>query len=172
MAKLPAALNAALEFEEEGKKYYTQKAAAAKDPLTQKLFQTLAEDESRHAERILEIHAAISNSGPWPATVLSPHRNLEQEMRDFFSSGQTALESKAEPLEGYAFAMEMEKKGIAMYAKQVQEAQDEMEKAFFHALVEEERGHLEAIQNVYYYLSNSEDWYAEEESKRWNWMNL
>ncbi len=68
--------------------------------------------------------------------------------------------------------MEMEKKGIKAYNDFLNQTDNEAEKKFFVRLIEEEKKHLEALENVYSYITATGDWLKDEESKTWNWMNI
>ena len=46
------------------------------------------------------------------------------------------------------------------------------EDEFFTGLKAEEGKHLEAIENVFFYLERTGDWFASNEDRVWNWMNL
>lgn len=168
----PKALKAALEFEDKGKNFYLKTANAAADPLSQRLFNTLAGDEERHAERIREIYAALDKNQPWPVHTPAAQGRLEREIRGFFDSNRGALNRETQQIEGYEFAIKMELTGIELYTKFARETDDPQEKSFFEALLVEERSHLEALRNVHFFLTQPGDWYEQDESRRWNWMNL
>ena len=36
----------------------------------------------------------------------------------------------------------------------------------------EENDHLTVIENVYFYLTRTGDWFASQEDRVWNWMNM
>lgn len=168
----PDALKVALEFEEKGRVFYDKTARQSEDALSQKLFSTLAQDEITHAERIREIFQSLEHGGAWPPVSAQRAQSLEGEIHGFFNLHRQNLRKTAEPLEGYEFAMNLEKTGIEIYEKFSKETGNPQEKKFFLALIEEEKQHLEAIQNVYFFLSQTGDWNEQEESRRWNWMSL
>ncbi len=166
------ALKTALDFEEKGRNFYTKTAATVTDPLSQKLFQTLASDEVKHAEKINAIYQALSKDQPLPEGNPVHQAHLEEHVKAFFEDHKSALSKGASNLEGYEFAMEMEKTGIDMYEKFAGQTEHEGERTFYQFLIKEEREHLEALKNVYFFLTDSGDWLQEDESKHWNWMNL
>ncbi|MDD3926690.1 MAG: ferritin family protein [bacterium] len=163
------ALNAAIELEQSGYVYYREVAEKTENPLTARLFSSLAAQELEHIQRARELYAA----GGEPA-VHSSSMNLEADVKRFFGqfSKEQRQDWKMDNAEAYERAMELEKQGYDMYAKFAAEARDEREAAFFKALQREEEGHLEALENVYAYFAQSKDWQHEDERTTWNWMNL
>ena len=73
---------------------------------------------------------------------------------------------------GYELALKMEREGYAAYQEFLKNAATAEEKEFFSFLVAQEKQHIDAIANVYAYLTGSEDWLQNDESKTWNWMNF
>ncbi|NLU10267.1 MAG: ferritin family protein [Tepidanaerobacter acetatoxydans] len=164
-------LKTALKFEENGYQFYTKISEEIKQPLAKRLFESLAIQEKDHAERIKEIYNNMQDGSNVEPTA-RPKYSLEPEVKKIFY--ELDKEKKKIPLdniEGYKLAMEMEKKGYNMYKEFTEKSKDKREKEFFRLLMEEEKEHLTSLDNVYRFLTGTEDWYAEEESKVWNWMN-
>jgi erythrin-vacuolar iron transport family protein len=168
----PKSLSVALDFEEKGRRFYVKTASEVTHPLSKTLFQALAEDEVRHAERIHAIYTALTEGRSWPDPSLGVGHRLEAELKAFFETHRAALGEKTTNLEGYEFAMKLERTGVELYTKFAQEAADPKEKSFFEALAAEERGHLAALDNVHAFLTRPGDWLQDDESHHWNWMNL
>ncbi|MCM8820754.1 MAG: hypothetical protein NC932_02230 [Candidatus Omnitrophica bacterium] len=155
----------AKEFEKNGAKFYIDKGLKAKNIITKKLLYTLAKQEIEHLEAIENfiIKGQYVENGK--------DMDIETEMKYFFASlkRKDKLEDR---LHVYSMALEMEKKGYLQYEKFYKEADDEKEAKFFKFLMGEEKNHIDAIVNVYSYISDTGDWFQKEESKAWNWMNL
>lgn len=165
------ALKNAIRFEEDGYAFYKDIAEKTSQPLAKRLFESLALQEKEHKERILEIYEAKSERREWQLENPA-HTSLEDEVKALFE--ELDDEKKRIPLdhiEGYRLAMEMERKGFNMYRKYADEAKTPEEKAFFETLMKEEGEHLSSLDNVHRFLTGSEIWYSEDESKVWNWMN-
>lgn len=156
----------ALEFEKNGAIFYINMGLKAGNIITKKLFYTLAGQEIEHLENI---ESFIINEQY--NKVERNEDEVENEIRSFFGSlnKKNRLEHN---LDVYNMALEMEKKGYLQYEKFYNEAKNEKEKEFLKFLMAEEKKHMEAIINVYSYLSETDDWFQKEESKVWNWMNL
>jgi len=98
---------------------------------------------------------------------------LEFVIRAFFHEAKKDESIKlADNVKGLELAMQMEKKGYAMYEQFLAKAKDANEKLFYKELLKQENSHYEALANVHLYLTQTSDWFTDEESKVWNWMNL
>ncbi|ADL07004.1 DUF892 family protein [Thermosediminibacter oceani] len=163
------ALEKALNFEKEGFEFYKKIAAEMQNPLAKRLFESLAEQEKEHMKKIKEIYESLdfAASSNQPATAAG----IEEELKKiFFELEESRRKMPLDHLEGYKLAMEMEKKGYNMYREFTQTAASESEKKFFEALMQEEKEHLNSLDNVYRFLTDTPTWYSEEESRVWNWM--
>jgi len=154
----------AKEFEKYGANLYIEMGIKSENLITKKLFYSLAKQEIEHLETIEKFVL----SGDYKT---EKSEMIEDNLKKFFTElkEKNKIESN---IEGYKMALEIEKKGYFQYEKFYKEAKDEKEKKLFKFLMEQERLHLEAIINVYSYLTETGDWFEKEESKIWNWMNL
>jgi rubrerythrin len=167
---LKDALQASLGLEQKGYDHYQKALADAKNPLTQKLFTTLAEQELEHMRRIRELFEE-GEKETTAATI--PGEALEMVVKEIFDSFSKDDRSDwdIDVASGYEHAMHLEQESIDMYSSFTSESADASEKDFFQALKEEEVKHLTALQNVYHYLKATSDWFESTESETWNWMN-
>ncbi len=163
-------VQAAINFERRGVNFYLELASQTKNRLGRRLFYSLAGEEISHILTIedmaqqLEERKIISSE--------SSGEKLEGKIRNYFQSlaREKLIENRMDNLEGYEMAMQIENQGYEMYKNFQAEAGSEYEKNFFTRMMEEERKHYEALQNVYYYLKSPDDWFSESESRVWNWM--
>ncbi len=168
--QFPEVIQQALDFEEKGASYYQNKAKEAKNPLVKRLFLSLAVEENEHQMRIHEIYQAMKTGQDFPEA--STGHSLEDSIRDFFKSLSQSELKLEDNVEALTVAMDLERTGYAMYQDAADKSSTNAEKEFFKAMQKEERDHLTALENVYYFLTDTEDWFANEEAKVWNWMNL
>ncbi|MCX7916916.1 MAG: hypothetical protein N2589_02160 [bacterium] len=157
-------INFAKEFEKEGAIFYIDLGMKADNLLTKKLFYTLGKQEIEHLE-------AIENFIFSKEYKIEKEVNVEEEIENFFNGlrDRTKIENQ---IKGYETALDLEKKSYSHYEKLYNSSKSPEEKNFYKFLMEQEKQHMEAIINVYSYLSETEDWFQKEESKVWNWMNL
>ncbi|HOJ39993.1 MAG TPA: ferritin family protein, partial [bacterium] len=157
-------LRQAVKFEKEIALFYLEKGAGAENLLVQKLFLELAKQEIDH---LGFIQAMVQTSSQ---TTL-PGNNLETAIKDFFTRFQPELLKKeATSTQALVTAMELEKAGLAMYQQFLQAATGE-EKELFDKILAYEQQHLASLENVHFYLTGTGDWWQQDESRRWNWMN-
>ncbi len=99
-------------------------------------------------------------------------QDVEAVMKEFWEKA-SKVELKKEPgdLSGYSLAMEMEEKSIQAYQEFLHNSNDDKEKKYLLMVIEEEKKHLDALRNVYYFFTQTGDWFQQEEGKIWNWMN-
>lgn len=166
-------LEFALGMETQGVGMYLKLAVRTSNALGKKLFYSLAGEEIDHARKIDTIVSGISSSAGWESVKERTLPSVSVTLKNFFTkNSHLNLKKDQGNLEGYRIAMEMEKESYAAYENYYRGAKTEAEKGFFRELLAQEKEHLDALTNVYSYLTDTEDWLQENESKVWNWMNL
>jgi rubrerythrin len=166
-------LEFALQLEVKGTALYMKLATAAENPLSKKLFYSLAAEEIAHAAKVDEIFHRLQHNEGWETIRSKNLPSLASELKSFFQrSSRAELLRGAANVAGYELAMNMERKGYKAYSDFHAQAVDATEKAFFKELMAQEKEHLDALANVYSYVTQTDDWLQEEESRVWNWMNL
>lgn len=166
-------LQFALEFEQKGAQMYLELAAQTENPLGKKLFYSLAAEEVDHARQIDLLAAQLkdnSGKGLLDSVSLPP---VTEVIKTFFTtSDKSSLKGNVSNVAGYEHAMNMEREGFAAYKEFAASSATSAERSFFERLMEQEQGHLDAIANVYSYLTGTGDWLQGDESQTWNWMNI
>jgi len=159
-------LEDALLFEEQGAQLYKKLAGEAKTELSKKLFSSLAEQEVYHIQVIKSFVAkAVIKKVEFDS--------LEESIKKLYQSlSKEMLGKDLSQIAGLEKALQLERDGYALYKKAAAEAKTSEDKEFFEYLMSMEDGHYEALANLYYYYTESDKWFAEDESKTWNWMNL
>ncbi len=168
MAVSKESLEMAIDFEREGYDYYTDHKVDAPNPFVEKVLDRLAERELEHIDAIKEIV-----EGKKVADVEFDTVDIEQTTKDIFNEFSKSEQEgwKDEKVTVYDHAIELEEKLAGLYRDLAGETEDEEEKEFFTALMQEEDKHFETLQNVFYYLTDHERWMAESEGEVWGWMN-
>lgn len=166
-------LEFALDFEINGTVLYLKLAKKTKNILGKQLFYSLASQEIDHAKRADEIYEMVKENKGWEAAGERNLPSVEFALKDFFKKAKKInLKRDAKNLSGYKIAMEMEEKGYNAYNKFYNNSNNDSEKNFFKQLMTQEKEHLDSLRNVYYYLTETGDWFQENESKIWSWMNI
>ncbi len=157
-----------LDFEKKGAVLYMDLARQTRNPFGKELFYLLAGEEVQHAMKADALYSKIK-----PAEHETDLPYVEEELKAFFAEVKPGkLDPSVDNVKAYEAAMKMEREGYKAYEGFRDNAATPEEKEFFKMMLGEEKKHLDAIANVYYYLTNAGDWLQEEESKVWNWMNI
>jgi len=154
------AMKDAVKMEEDGLTFYQKAAQAAKTPGTREIFDYLAESEKYHIKRIRELYERLEKDPTWTEGMcawVQPHQrpNVFTEAMAQASAGQ----GEAEDIKALEVGIAMEEKSIAYYQKLAQAATDPLERRLFLSLVNEERGHYNALVDYRNYLIDPADWY-------------
>ncbi len=165
-------LSTAVDLERRGHEYYSEHAEKTENPLARRVLLTLAEQELEHIEVLEELAGGETDTAELETSGRSDDiESAAREVFERFTEEEIAgweLEDKGV----YERARQMEIMSIRLYSEMAEETDDESERDFLLQLVEEERRHLDSIDNVQFYLESPGDWLSMEESKRWNWMNM
>ncbi|MDO8735173.1 MAG: ferritin family protein [Elusimicrobiota bacterium] len=166
-------LEFALDFEIKGTLLYLKLAKNTRNILSKQLFYSLGSQEIDHAKRVDEIYEMVKENKVWEVIGKRNLPSVEFALKDFFEKAKKInLKRDIKNLSGYKIAMEMEENGYSAYNNFYNNSKNESEKKFFKQLMEQEKEHLYSLKNVYYYLMNTGDWFREDESKIWSWMNI
>lgn len=159
------ALEVALTNEQREAEFYLKNAERTADPLGKKMFQTLAEDEREHYQRILALHDKLQEGGKWPSSL--PLEVKGTQVRDVLKSVvekvDQAPETRTDDMEAVKIAIEFETKGEAHYKKLRQAADDPVEKEFYGMLESIEREHRLSLEDTLEYFTDPEGWFQRQE---------
>jgi rubrerythrin len=151
---LASALERALRFESEGKRFFTAAAAKSADPFAKQVYLLLAKMETKHMEDILAIARKLEDEGKFPKVSTAPH---DARMRLFRREHSRIRKEKiisGEAADGMRRALAFEAMGREMYARMSKDATNPQEKRFFKLLAGEEDSHFNII---YEYLDFIEE---------------
>ncbi len=152
-------LEYAIQLERDGQAYYKQLAAATKNPLGSRMFESLAADERRHEEVLLGVarKAKVELGGDLPKQrLVTLFATVGEELRKQLDAGATdtaAIEK----------ALAMEHASIALYRKQAEAAAGDADRALYRRLVEEENQHADILRNCLTYLDKTGQWFLWDE---------
>lgn len=172
MGKIPSALKISIDFEKRGVGLYLQLAAKTKNPLARRLYYELAQQEIQHIIMFDNIYEDLKRDNKWPRWTVEEGEKLEYIVKGYFRAVKKDPAVRVgDNIKGLELAMEVEKKGYAMYEKFLAKATDNNEKIFYKELLKQENAHYEALANIHFYLTQTGDWFTDEENQVWNWMN-
>jgi rubrerythrin len=158
--EMEEALGKALEFEKKGQKLYTEAAENTDNPVVEKTFNYLAEQEMHH---INEIEGFIDHHKPDVELKGDQMSGVQEFFKTTTSQFKEKLELSDDDIEAHEAALDLEKTAYEFYKEQKDKAEDEDTKGFFEFLIAQEKAHYALIEKTYDYIKNPEAWYAEEE---------
>jgi rubrerythrin len=154
----------ALEFEDEGHRFYARSAEETGDPLGREMFRFLAGEEMKHIAKLRSVEQKLTKDEAWESlaekgiaaerwNIRSVAQGLAQEMRlrsaiGADTSGQKALE----------IAEELERRGKAFYENAWRRIRDQAGRDLFAFLEREEEEHLRVITATREYFENPRGW--------------
>jgi rubrerythrin len=144
--KSPAsALERALRFETEGKRFFTAAAAKSVDSFAKHVFLLLAQLETKHMEDIQAIARKLEEEGKFPKVSSTPHDSRMRLFRREHSRIRKEKVISGEAVDGMRKALAFEAEGREMYLRMSKAATNPQEKRFFKLLAGEEDSHFNII---------------------------
>ena len=155
------ALKTALDNEQKGQDIYKEAANKTKNPIVEKTFRYLADQEAVH---IKDIKKYLETK-----EIESKEESLEKPQA-FFSMTVKEFKDKTElsddDIKAHETALELEKKAHAFYKEQHDKVSDEELRKFLKWLMDQENAHYVLIQKTYDFIKDPVHFYSEEEA----WM--
>ncbi|MBN1755857.1 ferritin family protein [bacterium] len=150
------AIKTAINMEKEGQAFYESWSQKSKDPLAQKMFRKLAEEEKEHLATFQKIFDVLTGSREWREVV---HKSAFQPAITVFDK---ALEKKGNiaptELEALNAAMTAEREAIQYYGKISDDTDDPTGKEILNKIKSEEEYHYDLLQSQYDYLTKTGFW--------------
>lgn len=159
----------AMQLEDDGRQYYLQATARARNPLAKNTFQWLAEQEQQHKQYFVAYYQIMEEQHDWPpmSQIGVSTQAARQEAARIFQQALTQIEEGVpediELSELYDGAMELERKSIDLYRTEAERATEHNAREFYEFLTEQERGHLNLLATTLEYLDHPDSWYLTEE---------
>ena len=160
-AEALAAIETAIQIEENGLAFYSEMAVQVDNPQAKKMFQTLARDEVAHKKLFERVRQELQESGRWlsaaEVTALSP-RTMRPAV---FPVGEAVagVEVPQRELAALQRGIQAEEESIAFYSQQKDLIDDPAAQEMFDYLIEQEKGHRTILQGEYDYLTNTGFWF-------------
>jgi rubrerythrin len=142
-------LEEAIRFEMDGREFFLKAAEKSKSYFAKLIFETIAEEELGHIKRVKDIYeqSAISEKQAF-TPMASEKSNLENVFQQAKKNIDQTLITNPDELEAIRLAIQLEIKGHEFYKHLAEVAQNELEKAFYHQLAEEESRHFSILHQV------------------------
>lgn len=159
-------LNKAIAFEEEGMRFFSDRAENAPSTLERNIFRSLAKDEAGHKVHLMKLRDELVRTKDIDSLQEEdhPHRTPREIFEESLAAAQDPYSPEADELEILRGAMEVEKRGYAMYATAAQDVESTKARELFEHLAAEEQNHYQLLHNTYDYMANPEAWHGFDES--------
>jgi len=150
-------LSAGMEKERAAHDFYVEAAGKTGNPLGRKMFQRLAEDETKHEDLL----KSWSDGGACPVGA-----DLGGVDPDFIKKGRQEAAEAIQPgtgdLEALEFGCNMERQAIEFYESGARQADDEASRDLLLRLKAEEDKHLALLTDLYEYMKDPNLWSVRE----------
>jgi rubrerythrin len=155
---------AALEMKEKMKSFYSDAAGKCGDRVGTETFQMLRDMEQKHLERLQQIYADLSQGGSTVDAcrfydIEAPDR--AEVMRKLKQKRQAVPEACLDDVAAIESGMELESKGVDMFAARLKEASAPAEREFLNHMIAEERSHYILLADLKFYYLDTEHWLME-----------
>ena len=164
------ALEAAIKFEEDGRKFFLDASEKTKQKYGKLMFRSIADAELEHIEEIREVYDSLTKTDDWPDrpalfTAKAALKNIFEEAREQLDQN---VKAETDDIEAVKMAREYEEKGLRFYQGLADRAKVLIEKKFYQQLAYEERGHLLIFQDMHEYFIDPVHWFSEKEKLHWD----
>ena len=158
-------LSSAITFEEDGRNLYLECIKKTKHPWGKSLFQSLADDELKHIERLKETFEVLTISQEYtkdflPLAAEKQWKNIFEKARGKIDAVVKATTTDIEALE---LGIDFEKKGMKYYKKLSEESKNPLEKKFYQILAQEENRHFLILKDSQELLADPASWFERTE---------
>ncbi len=149
------ALKKALEFEESGADYYAMAKEKTRQPQARSIFVLLEEEEKAHIEFLQKMYNKLSAADKWPSQITI---DIEKDFKMIFDEAAKNIDSDVkvatDEVEVLSKAIDIERRGRAMYYDLSEKAEDENEKRLYTTLAKWEEGHVALLEDFYNFFSD------------------
>ena len=159
------ALEVALNNESRERDFYLKHSERTTNSLGRLMFQSIANDEQEHYQRLLELHQKLKESGKWPETLPLTVKgtNVKSILKNVVDSIDTSAQANTDDMEAVKIAIDFEAKGEKFYSDLRDGVDDPVEKEFYGLLASMEREHRLSLEDTYEYFKDPEGWYRVKE---------
>jgi rubrerythrin len=155
------ALEVALNNEARERDFYLKHRERTTNPHGKLMFATIANDESEHYQRILEVHKKLENEGKWPETIPITVKGTEikKVVQKLVDAVDTKSKADLDDMKAVEIAIDFEAKGEKFYRDLASTVENPMEKKFYAFLSSIEREHFLSLKDTYDYFQDPAGWY-------------
>jgi rubrerythrin len=139
----------ALEFETKGRAFFLKAAKKTSDYFGKIIFNSLAEEELDHIEKIKSIAQSLKENKKWPPS----EDHGAEDMKNIFKTARVQMDEmikdRTDDLTAVKIAIDLEQKGLRFYSGLASKAADLREKKFYQRLASQEKRHLRILEDTW-----------------------
>lgn len=143
------ALRDAIQFEADGRAFFLEAAERTSDYFGRIIFNSLADEELDHIERIKTIDRALRGRGQWPSEKDHAEKGRKSVFEEARMKMDKTVKDRTDDLTAVKVAMDLEEKGYRFYSDLAARAVDSREKEFYRRLATEEKRHLQILEDTW-----------------------
>jgi len=154
-------IQAAIQFEEDGKSFYMETARKSSNPLVREMFESLARDEEKHIQWLNAESAETVNLTELGQSLYGKLKRIfsdaAEEVKDTAASASTDMEAART-------ALEMERKSYEAYKSWGEQGQSQEIQDLCGRLADFESFHYKLLQNALEYMQDPASWFTSDEA--------
>lgn len=149
----------AIKLEINGRKFFQHAQEVSQNSLGKKMFQKLANDESRHLKEFGDLFSEVLKSEDWKKFVSQEEQGNSQLIEELkLRIKNHEREKGTSEIEALRIGMELERKAIDFFEKSARESQASKAGEICRKISEEEKFHYDLLQAQYDSVTNSGFW--------------
>lgn len=158
-------LSAAIKFEEDGRNLYLECIKKTEHPWGKSLFQSLADDELKHIERLKETFERLTvaekfTEGPLPLAAEKQWKSIFKKAK---SKINTIVRASTGDIDALKLGINFEERGMKYYNKLSEGSSNPLEKKFYQILAHEENRHFLILKDSHELLTDPSSWFERTE---------
>ena len=143
------ALRDAIQFETDGREFFLEAARKTVDYFGRIIFNSLADEELGHIERIRAIDRSLRDTGQWPRSNTPTPEEGKNVFQEALMQMDETVRDRTDDLQAVKVALELERKGYHFYSGLAAKAIEPREKEFYGRLAAEEQRHLQILEDTW-----------------------
>ena len=153
-------LSTAIKFEEDGRTLFLECIRKTEHPWGKSLFQSLADDELKHIERLKETFDKLTVSekftkAPLPLAAEKQWKNIFEKAK---SKINAVVKASTTDIDVLKLGMDFEERGMRYYNRLSEESRNPLEKKFYQILAQEENRHFLILKDSHELLTDPSSW--------------
>ncbi len=166
ISQLTEILDKAIAFEEEGISFFSERAETTASPMERNILRSLAHDERDHKAYLLELKEELRRNSRLDGLPGDSHsyRGPRQVFEEAMAKADDPHDPAAEEITTLDGALEVERRGYAMYTGAAARVGNERARALLLHLARQEQNHYELLRNTRDYMTDPAGWHGYDES--------